>query len=178
VRTCAAWSVLTIAGFASGANAMTLTSPDIKSGGEIAEEQVYKGGECTGGNVSPALSWSGAPPGTKGFAVSVLDTDAPGGPLRSASWHWWVVNLPADATGLPKGAGTGRPKVPLRNTNFEMGYVGPCPPPGKPHHYQFTVYALDVELGSVDPILPPPMVAAIVATHTLEKVTLTGLYGR
>ena len=106
MRVFAALSPLSVAGLAgaSAANAMTLTSPDIKPGGKIADEQVFNGWDCTGKNVSPALAWSGAPKGTKSFAVSVYDPDAPTG---SGFWHWWVANLPPDATGLPKGAGSG-----------------------------------------------------------------------
>ena len=106
MRNLVALSLLAVAGLvsASAANAMTLTSPDIKPGGKIADEQVFNGWDCTGKNVSPALAWSGAPKGTKSFAVSVYDPDAPTG---SGFWHWWVANMPADATGLPKGAGSG-----------------------------------------------------------------------
>jgi phosphatidylethanolamine-binding protein (PEBP) family uncharacterized protein len=66
------------------ASAMTVTSPDIKPGAKIADEQVFNGWDCTGKNVSPALSWSGAPKDTKSFAVSMYDPDAPTG---SGFWH-------------------------------------------------------------------------------------------
>src|SRR5260370_6704496 len=89
---------------AGAASALTLTSSDIKQGGKIADEQVFNSFGCSGQNVSPALVWSGAPKGTKSFAVSMYDPDAPTG---SGFWHWWVVNIPADATSLPKGAGGG-----------------------------------------------------------------------
>ena len=97
---------LVVCGLASAAaaNAMTVTSPDIKPGGKIADEQVFNGWDCTGKNVSPALAWSGAPKGTKSFAVSMYDPDAPTG---SGFWHWWVANIPASVTSLPKGAGSG-----------------------------------------------------------------------
>jgi phosphatidylethanolamine-binding protein (PEBP) family uncharacterized protein len=90
---------------ARGANAqsMTLTSPDLKEGGTIANEQVYKGYGCTGGNVSPALSWSGAPAATKSFAVHMFDPDAPTG---SGWWHWVVFNIPAGTTSLPRAPAT------------------------------------------------------------------------
>src|SRR5579872_3221367 len=86
----------------AAAQTMTLTSPDIAPGGKIADEQVFKGFGCTGGNISPALSWSGAPSGTKSFALSVYDPDAPTG---SGFWHWVVFNIPANVMSLPKGAG-------------------------------------------------------------------------
>jgi Raf kinase inhibitor-like YbhB/YbcL family protein len=172
--------LVTTAGFlsASAANALTLTSPDIKPGGKIADEQAFNGADCTGKNVSPALAWTGAPRGTKGFAVAMFDPDAPGGGF----WHWWVANLPADTTGLPKGAGggTGLPEGAVQpNNDFSLpGYGGPCPPEGKPHHYQITVYALDVDKLDVDKDASPAVVGLNVHAHTLAKSTLTGLYGR
>src|ERR1700745_793424 len=106
MRVFAALSFLTVAGLAgaSAASGMTLTSPDVRPGGKIADEQVFNGWDCKGKNVSPALSWSGAPKGTKSFAVSMYDPDAPTG---SGFCHWWVADLPSDTTGLPKGAGNG-----------------------------------------------------------------------
>ena len=90
---------------ATAAQTMTLTSPDIAPGARIADEQVLNGFGCTGGNISPALSWSGAPKDTKSFALSVYDPDAPTG---SGFWHWVVFNIPPDVTSLPKGAGDPR----------------------------------------------------------------------
>jgi Raf kinase inhibitor-like YbhB/YbcL family protein len=181
MRNLVALSLLAVAGLAStnAANAMTLTSSDMKPGGKIADEQAFNGGDCTGRNVSPALSWSGAPRGTKSFAVSVYDPDAPTG---SGFWHWWVTNLPSDATGLPKGAGsgTGLPvgAVQAPNDFGEIGYGGPCPPKGTPHHYQITVYALDADKLDVDNDASPAAVGFNVHAHTLAKATLVGLYGR
>ncbi len=135
-----ALSILTVAGLAgaSAVHAMTLTSPDVKPGAKIADEH---GWDCTGQNVSPALSWTGAPKGTKSFAVSIYDPDAPTG---SGFWHWWVADLPADTAGLPKGAGggTGLPAgaLQVRNDFSQTGYGGPCPPKGQPHHYHITIY--------------------------------------
>src|SRR2546429_1808295 len=82
-----------------------LTSPDIKPGSTIADEQVFNGFGCSGKNISPALKWSGAPKETKGFALLVHDPDAPTG--GGGWWHWVVINLPATVTELPKGAGKG-----------------------------------------------------------------------
>src|SRR5262249_42609287 len=89
---------------AGGAKAQSLavTSPDISEGATIANEQVFKGFGCTGNNVSPALSWSGAPAATKSFAVTVYDPDAPTG---SGWWHWVVFNIPPNTTSLDKNAG-------------------------------------------------------------------------
>ncbi len=164
---------------AGAANAMTLTSPDIKPGGKIADEQVFNGWDCTGKNVSPALAWSGAPKRTKSFAVSIFDPDAPTG---SGFWHWWVANLPASTTSLPKDAGSGKglPEgaVQVRNDFSLAGYGGPCPPKGSTHHYQITVYALDVDKLDIDATASPAVVGFNVHAHTLAKATLTGVYGR
>jgi len=166
-------------GAVGAANAMTLTSSEIKAGGKIADEQVFNSFGCTGQNVSPSLAWSGAPKGTKSFAVSIYDPDAPTG---SGWWHWWVVNIPASATSLPKGAGggTGLPEGAMqgRNDFSTTSYGGPCPPPGKPHHYQITVYALDVDKLDVDQNASPAAIGFNAHAHTLAKATLTGLYGK
>ena len=121
-----------------GAFAFQLSSPDIKPGGPIANEQVFKGFGCNGGNVSPALAWKEAPKGTKSFALLVHDPDAPTG--GAGWWHWAVYNLPADAKGLDKGAGTADgaklPKGAVQpNTDFGApGWGGPCPPVGHGAH--------------------------------------------
>src|ERR1700732_3205227 len=145
----AALGVSALGASVANAQSMSLTSSEIKEGGTIANEQVFKGFGCTGGNISPSLSGSGAPSGTKSFAVSIYDPDAPTG---SGWWHWVVYNIPAGTTSLPKGAGEGkkemmqkRPTQP-RNDFGAYGYGGPCPPAGeKPHHYQITVFAVDVD---------------------------------
>lgn len=175
---------LVAAQFAIGgaANALTLKSPDIKSGARIADEQVFSGFGCTGKNVSPALNWSGAPKGTKSFALSVYDPDAPTG---SGFWHWVVFNIPADVTSLPKGAGDPKsntaPKGAVQSrTDFGTpGYGGPCPPKGdKPHHYRFTIFALDTDKLDTDENSSPAFVGFNVHFHTLAKATLTGRWGR
>lgn len=166
------------------AQTMTLTSPDIKDGSTIANQQVFKGFGCTGDNISPALSWSGAPANTKSFAVSIYDPDAPTG---SGWWHWVVYNIPASTTSLPKDAGDPSkglmPKGAVQSrTDFgSAGYGGPCPPPGdKPHHYRITVFALDVDQlpNAKGDAASAALVGFDINFHTLAKATLTGLYGR
>jgi Raf kinase inhibitor-like YbhB/YbcL family protein len=175
---------LVAAQFAIGvaANALTLTSPDVKPGARIADEQVFSGFGCTGSNVSPALNWSGAPKGTKSFALSVYDPDAPTG---SGFWHWVVFNIPANVTSLPKGAGDPKsdaaPKGAVQSrTDFGTpGYGGPCPPKGdKPHRYQFAIFALDTDKLDTDENSSPAFVGFNVHFHTLAKATLTGRWGR
>ena len=154
------------------ADDLTVSSPDIKEGATIADAQVFKGFGCTGNNVSPALSWSGAPATTKSFAVSIYDPDAPTG---SGWWHWVVFNIPANVTSLPKGAVQSR-------TDFGAdGYGGPCPPKGdQPHHYQITVFAVDVDKlpDAKDHNASAALVGFDLHFHTLAKGTLTGVYGR
>lgn len=122
---------------ATPALAMDLTSPDVREGAPIAKEQVYT--RCGGGNVSPALSWSGAPANTKSFAITAIDTNVP-----PHKWtHWVVVGVPPTTTSLGKGARPPAGAQILPSDFGEAAYDGPCPPPGSGvHHYVFTVWAL------------------------------------
>jgi hypothetical protein len=167
---------------AAAAQTMTLTSPDIKPGGKIADEQVFNAFGCTGGNVSPALSWSGAPQGAKSFALSVYDPDAPTG---SGFWHWVVFNIPPDVTSLPKDAGSLKagtaPKGAVQSrTDFGVpGYGGPCPPQGDPpHHYHFTIFAVDTPKLEGDENTSAAVVGFMLHFHTLAKAEIVGVYGR
>jgi Raf kinase inhibitor-like YbhB/YbcL family protein len=169
----------------ANAQGLTLTSPDIKEGGTIATEQIITGFGCVGGNVSPALNWSGAPPGTKSFAINMLDPDAPTG---SGWWHWVVFNIPPGTTSLPKDAGNLKkkklmPKGAIQSrTDFGTGgYGGPCPPAGdKPHRYQITVFAVDVDKlpFAKNDKASAAAVGFDLHFHAIAKATLTGLYGR
>ena len=97
--------VLAVSAYVGGAleaQGLSLTSPDIKPGAEIAVEQVGSCNGAGGKNISPALAWSGAPKNTKSFALTVYDPDAPTG---SGLWHWVVIDIPADVASLAKGAG-------------------------------------------------------------------------
>ena len=157
---------------AANAQSMTVTSADLKEGATIANEQVFNGFGCTGGNVSPALNWSGAPSGAKSFAVTMYDPDAPTG---SGWWHWVVFNIPPGTTSLPKGA------IQSRTDIGTAGYGGPCPPPGdKAHRYQITVFAVDVDKlpNAKNDAVSAALAGFDLNSHTLAKATLTGLYGR
>ena len=168
--------------WAAAAEALTLSSPDVKKGATINNEQVFAGFGCTGKNISPALSWKGAPAGTKSFALTVYDPNAPTG---SGWWHWVVFNIPASTTALPKNAGDLKanlmPAAALQGrTDFgTQGYGGPCPPKGdKPHHYIFTLYALDVDHLDADANSSAALVGFNIHFHTLAKARLVGRYGR
>lgn len=124
-----------------------VTSTDIADGAELPMAHVYSG--AGGANVSPHLAWSGVPAATAGFAVTCFDPDAPTG---SGWWHWLVVNLPADTTELPTGAGSvpggdlPATALQLRNDYGTCDFGGAAPPAGDHHHrYFFTVYALDTD---------------------------------
>lgn len=97
---------------------------------------------CSGADVSTPLKWTGVPGGAQSLALTVIDPDAPGRPFV----HWLVFNLPASVTELPEGGPPADRSVEGRNDFGSLGYRGPCPPPGSPHHYHFKLYALDTTL--------------------------------
>ena len=151
----------------SSANStLVLRSDAFKDGATIP--QVYS---CDGKNISPQLSWSGAPAKTKSFALTVFDPDARGG---AGFWHWALYDVSADVSSLAVGvqhAGTEG-----TNGTGKTGYVGPCPPPGDtPHHYVFTLYALDF-MPKGD--LSGPQLDDAMKNHVLAKAVLIGRFGR
>jgi Raf kinase inhibitor-like YbhB/YbcL family protein len=159
----------------------TLTSTDFTEGDTLANTQVFNDFGCKGGNVSPALAWSGAPAGTQSFALLMHDPDAPTG---SGWWHWVVYNIPPATGSLPAGAGDAKkglmPKgaVQGRTDYGSVGYGGPCPPPGKPHHYNFRLYALKVPKLEVPEGASAALIAFNVRAQALGEAQLTGMYGR
>ena len=173
-------AVSALAADAPGAK-FTLTSSDFQSGGRIAEAQVFNSFGCQGGNLSPALSWSHAPPGTASFALLVHDPDAPTG---SGWWHWVLYNIPASISALPSGAGDPRKNllpagaVQGRTDFGSAGYGGPCPPPGAAHHYYFRLYALKVPRLDLPADATAAFVAFNVHAQSLGSAELLGLYGR
>jgi Raf kinase inhibitor-like YbhB/YbcL family protein len=167
-----------LSGFLHGgvAMALSLTSPSFDEGGMIPKKQT-----CDGTDLSPALQWSGAPEGTKSFALVMDDPDAPPG-----TWvHWVIYDVPGDAKGLEEGVpkketlpnGAKQGSVWGVESFSRVGYFGPCPPPGKPHRYYFKLYALDATLN-----LPPKAtkfdVEKAMKGHILAQTQLMGKYGR
>ncbi|MBU1541002.1 MAG: YbhB/YbcL family Raf kinase inhibitor-like protein [Alphaproteobacteria bacterium] len=150
----------------------TLTSNGFTDGGALPDAQVQ-----AKGNRSPQLSWSGAPEGTKSFAVTCYDPDAPTG---SGFWHWTVANIPAEVTELPEGASpadlpTGA--VEGRTDFGEPGFGGAAPPPGHgPHRYIFTVFAVDTKRLDVTPENSGAVFGFNLHFHTLAKASITGVY--
>jgi Raf kinase inhibitor-like YbhB/YbcL family protein len=164
---------------------MKLTSNTFKDGDYLSIDQVLSedfGFGCAGGNRSPHLRWEGAPEGTKSFAVTCYDPDAPTG---SGFWHWLVVNIPASVTELALGAGDRTtPKLPsgALQTRNDVGapcYIGPCPPEGDhPHRYFFTVFAVSQETLPVAADTSAAVVGFNLHFTTLAKAELVGLYKR
>ena len=158
-----------------------LTSPDIADQHSIPDIFANSSFGCGGGNLSPALQWKGAPSGTRSFAVTVFDPDAPTG---SGWWHWVVYNLPPSTDRLGRGAGDpNRQLMPVgtvqgRTDYGVAGYGGPCPPRGsRLHHYVFSVYALNIDVIPVRTGASAAMVGFFIHEHELAEAKLTAVYG-
>jgi Raf kinase inhibitor-like YbhB/YbcL family protein len=156
----------------------SLTSATVKPGILIPDEHILTGFGCTGGNLSPPLSWSGAPPQTKSFVLTMFDPDAPTG---SGFWHRLVVNIPPTAAELPRGAGNtgvGLPAGALQTrTDFgKPGYGGPCPPAGSTDNYRFTLFALDVDKLDVTADTSAAMIGFQLHFHAIANATLVAPY--
>lgn len=173
----------------------TLSSPDLASG-SFSTRFILNAFGCTGGNVSPELRWQNPPAGTKGYALQVLDLDAPTG---SGFWHWAVYNIPAGASGLAQGAGNAAATLPAPafggNTDFvdtgatggNGNYAGPCPPTGDtPHRYRFTLYAYGVPDVQAAGGIPRTGTAGLysfilnkgIGSQLLGKASFTATYAR
>jgi Raf kinase inhibitor-like YbhB/YbcL family protein len=155
-----------------------LMSTDLK-GNTFAMPQILNGFGCTGGNISPELSWHGAPTGTKSFVLTMFDPDAPTG---SGFWHWVVANIPASAAALATGASRTN-KMPAgsletRNDTGAAGYAGPCPPPGPAHRYVFTLFAMKVDKIDVPADAGGALVGFNTRANALGATTLMTKYGR
>jgi len=163
----------------SFAQDFTLHSAELQEGKQLTAAHVFKGFGCEGDNTSPQLSWSNAPEGTKSFALTVYDPDAPTG---SGWWHWNVVNIPASVTELPAGASPekGLPDgvVQLRNDYGVRGFGGACPPPGEVHRYIFTVYALGVEQLDLPENASNALAGFMTRANALASADITAVYTR
>jgi Raf kinase inhibitor-like YbhB/YbcL family protein len=159
-------------GAKGGPMSLEVSSTAFSNGGNIPKKHT-----CDGPDLSPALTWSGAPAGTQTFALIADDPDAPVG-----TWvHWVLYNAPASAQGftegikkddqLPDGTMQGR------NDFRKIGYGGPCPPPGKPHRYYFKLYALDAKL-HLKPGATKAEVELAMKGHILAQAEWMGRYGR
>ena len=148
--------------------ALILSSPAFTDGGNLPARYT-----CQGEDISPALAWKGAPGATRSFAVILEDPDAPGGLFS----HWILFNLPgssasvAEGASPPAGAGEGK------NDFGRAGYGGPCPPPGKAHHYVFRLYALSDRL-TLKPGASRAQAESARKGLVLEEARLTALFQR
>jgi len=165
--------ILLVALGATSAAAMELTSPDIRNGAAISKEQVYT--RCGGQNVSPALAWSGAPAGTKSFAITAIDHNVP-----PNDWsHWIVIDIPPVTTSLGKGAALPSGARAVMTDFGEAAYGGPCPPPGSGvHHYEFTVWALRTPAAQLPGHANAKEIVVVLQRSALAKASITGTYQR
>jgi Raf kinase inhibitor-like YbhB/YbcL family protein len=154
---------------------LIIVSPSFTHSGAIPARH-----SCDGVNISPALKWTGVPPGTKSLALVVDDPDAPDPAAPKMTWvHWVLYNIPASAIGLTEGiAANDLPAGTMQGLNDwqRTGYGGPCPPIGK-HRYFFKLYAMDTLL----PDMKHPAKAALekaMRGHVIGQTELIGLYQR
>ena len=153
------------------ARAFRLTSPDFQDNGPLPERSAYDQAGCHGLNTAPTLVWEHVPAGTHSFALLMNDTDAP---VAGGFHHWVVYNIPAEVRTLEG------------NVSFEEGttsmnthaYFGPCPPPtGQPHHYIFTLYALEVDHVPEQGLTYDGLLQALQG-QVLAAASLVGLFQR
>jgi hypothetical protein len=157
----------------SGKVAFAITSPAFADGANIPVKYT-----CNGQNISPALDWGQGPAGTASFALIMDDPDA-------AYTHWVIFNLPPDSQGLseavPKddklASGALQGKIGSGGIGYPIGYFGACPPKGSPHHYRFTLYALDKSLDLAAGATKDQVLQAMEG-HVLGQSQLVGLYQR
>ena len=155
-----------------------LVSPDFADGQPLPQS-ARSGIMAAGGqDRSPALRWSGAPEGTKSFALTVYDPDAP---TQSGWWHWAVANLPADLAELPADAGNPdagllpEGALPVANDIRQPRFLGAAPPAGHgPHRYVFTLSALDVDRLDLPEDATPAMLGFNIFLHAIARAQLTG----
>ncbi len=168
---------------AQQAPSLQVSSANFSDGDYLPSDHILSasfGFGCSGGNMSPQLSWSGAPDDTKSFAITAFDPDAPTG---SGFWHWLVVNIPPTVTELAMDAGnpraanlpTGARQV---RTDFGTpGYGGPCPPAGDhPHRYIFTVFAVSMDQLPVGDTTTAAVIGFMLHFNTLAKGEIQGFY--
>ena len=154
---------------------LTLSSPAFSPNGDIPKEYT-----CDGKDLAPALEWSGAPVGTKSYALIVDDPDAPDPKAPKTTWvHWVVYDIPESASGLPKAAAAKHLPGGARegmNDWKRAGYGGPCPPVGR-HRYFHKLYALDAPLGDLGSPTKAELEKALQG-HILAEAELVGTYQR
>ena len=168
-RSAASLLLVLLTGIASAA--MSLTSVDIKPGVAIPIAHIYP--RCGGENISPALSWSGAPSATKSFVLTMIDID-----VKPDQWsHWVVVGLPPAVKSLPRGTTSLPAGAKAVVSNFgDAAYAGPCPPKGTGvHHYEFTIWALPTAEISLADDEKAATLTELLSKRALDRASLVGL---
>jgi Raf kinase inhibitor-like YbhB/YbcL family protein len=176
-------SVLTLSLSTSAfAGSLTLSSQDITQGEFMSKSQEFTGFGCSGGDTSPHLKWSGAPEGTKSFAITAYDPDAPTG---SGWWHWQILNISKTVTEIVSGAGSTKTdlapqgSMQIKNDYGSRGFGGACPPSGHGvHHYRFTVHALSVDKLDLPEDASGALAGYMINGNTIESSTIESLYKR
>lgn len=173
-------SLIALLSLSVSAQTFTLKSNDI--GGQASMKQVFNGFGCSGENVSPELHWENPPVGTKSFAVTMYDEDAPTG---SGWWHWLIFDIAKTITDLKSNAGNLKSSLAPINTiqsktDFGApGYGGPCPPEGHGiHRYVITIYALKTDKLGLSADANPALVGFMLGQNTIEKSSLVMYYKR
>jgi Raf kinase inhibitor-like YbhB/YbcL family protein len=164
------------------AEGFKLSSTDIVDGKFMSQDQEFSGFGCSGGDLSPQLSWSNAPKGTKSFAITAYDPDAPTG---SGWWHWQLVNIPTTVSEVSAGAGsTTEDLAPQgsshsKNDYGSRGFGGACPPVGHgTHRYRFTVHALSTDSLSLPEDASGALTGYMINANSIETSTIESLYKR
>jgi Raf kinase inhibitor-like YbhB/YbcL family protein len=130
---------------------------------------------CVGENVSPQLTWGGAPEGTKSFALTMVDPEGRGG---LGVFHWVAYGIPANVNSFAEGEVSKATDkyVGGKSTQGVGNYSGPCTPPGSPHHYTFKIIATDLDPKELPPGLTLPELEAKLAGHAKGAAGLVGLF--
>jgi Raf kinase inhibitor-like YbhB/YbcL family protein len=165
-------ALTSVAGRTGEAPLISVSSAAFSEGGTVPKEYT-----CEGQDKSPPLSWSGVPAGAKTLALIVDDPDAPSGPFT----HWIVYNLPGKISALPenlpKTRSVANGGIQAMNDFGRVGYNGPCPPGGSPHHYHFRLYALTTELHLANDAGARELSEAM-RGHVLSSGETVGLFAR
>lgn len=156
---------------------ITVTIGGLEANDRVANESVFGGFGCEGQNRSLAVSWTPVE-GAQSYAVVIHDPDAPTG---VGFFHWVVLDIPTSTTSLPLGAsGSAMPTGAVEAyTDFgATGYGGPCPPPGDPHRYEVTVYAVDRATLDLPPAITGALARFMLRQHSVAIGRATAIYGR
>jgi Raf kinase inhibitor-like YbhB/YbcL family protein len=176
-----AWAIAASAALAAPASSLAISSPDLKGAKklEVSSAKIPAGGEVPdtyssyGQGVSPPLTWSAGPYGTRSFALLIEDPDAP---MQEPFTHWLVWNITPNVRGVTQGAAPAGAQQGMLLTG-KVGYMGPRPPPGPPHHYHFEVFALDRKLDLNNGADRSALLAAMKG-RVLASGELVALYGK